>query len=134
LNEAIVQYEQRQWRGGCANGSCQVPRSPTPPMASEPLVPVDQAKLAGGKDRTLLPWRKEAEAKDDAQDARIDKLIGLMEVQVQRPGTSVDVAVGRRPEREETPARQRSPLLGGLFVMAGVVCGFVIYFATQKGE
>jgi len=42
-----------------------------------------------------LPWRKEAEANDKAQDARIEALIGLLEAQVQvRPGPSVDVQVG----------------------------------------
>ena len=122
LDEAVAQtYEQRQI----------FQRNPTPP-AIGPLEPVDQAKLAGGG-KTLLPWRGKSEATDKAQDARIDKLIGLMEGQVRvRPGPSVDVQVGRQPGKPL--ANERSPLLGGLCVILGVVGGFVIYFANQKGE
>jgi len=138
LGEAIAQAaEQQQWRGGCPGGSCQLPRRPTPPQAEPlaPLEPVDQAKL-GGKDKTLLPWRKEAEANDKAQDARIEALIGLLEAQVQvRPGPSVDVQVGPKPLRpsyKPPTAAERSPLLAGLCVLGGVVAGFVVYFAGKK--
>ncbi|MCD4727103.1 MAG: serine protease [Pirellulales bacterium] len=103
---------------GCPGGQC----------------PINPAGIAGG-DKTLLPWRGKTEATDKAQDARIDKLIGLMEGQVRvRPGgTDVDVSI-QRPSIKPPAANERSPLLGGLCVILGVVGGFVIYFATQKGE
>ncbi len=113
-------------------------RRPTPP-ALGPLESVDQAKLGGtglasGTHKTLLPWRGKTEATDKAQDARIELLIDLAEKQqaARRPAADVDVSIQRRPSKP--PANERSPLLGGLCVILGVVGGFVIYFANQKGE
>ena len=102
---------------GCPGGQCEI-------------IP---AGIAGGK--TLLPWRGKTEATDKAQDARIEALIGLMEGQVRvRPGgTDVDVRIGRQPAKPPA-TNERSPLLGGLCVAIGVIGGFVIYFASQKGE
>ncbi len=104
--------------GCCPDGQCDI----------------NQAGLAG-RDKTLLPWRKGAEAKDNSQDARIEALIGLAEAQVRvRPGPNVDVQVGpRQPEKPSAPI-ERSPLFGGLCVLVGIVSGFWYYFANEKGE
>jgi len=106
-------------------------RKPTPP-AYGPLEPVDQSKLAGGN-KTLLPWRGKTEATDKAQDARIDKLIGLMEGQVQvRPGgTDVDVSIGRQPAKPSvTP--EPTPLGIGLCLALAGVCGIVMFYVVGK--
>ena len=110
-------------------------RRPTPP-AYGPLEPVDVDQARGKDKNPMLPWRGKTEATNKAQDARIEALIGLMEAQVRvRPGPSIDVQVGPRPPVVEKPVtNERSPLLGGLCVFLGVIGGFVIYFATQKGE
>jgi len=105
-------------------------RNPTPPSYGplEPISEADQIKL--GK-KPLLPWRGETEAKDSAQDARIDRLIGLMEGQVQvRPGPSIDVQVGPKPPIEP-PTEQGPPLwlwgLGGL-----ATAGFIYYVGGKN--
>ena len=110
-------------------------RKPTPP-AYGPLEPVDMDQARGKDKKPMLPWRGKTEATDKAQDARIDKLIGLAEGQVRvRPGgADVDVSIGRQPVVGKPATEERSPLLGGLCVFLGVIGGFVIYFANQKGE
>jgi len=103
---------------GCPSGQC----------------PISPAGIAGGG-KTLLPWRGKTEATDKAQDARIELLIDLAERQqrARQPGVDVGVSI-QRPSKKPPATNERSPLLGGLCVALGVIGGFVIYFAGQKGE
>ncbi len=141
LTSAVKRWEQMQMPRN-------IQRKPTParPPRAQPepeLAPVDPAKIAGGRDRTLLPWRKEAEAKDKQhdrrlaeQDRRIGRLIDLAERMARnRRGANVDVDIsagGESIKDEVDVGAKRSPLLAGLFMCCGVAAGFVVYFAARK--
>ncbi|MBN1395697.1 MAG: trypsin-like peptidase domain-containing protein [Pirellulales bacterium] len=119
---ALGPTEPVELGGGCGPGGC----------------PVDQAGV-GDRGRTMLPWRKEAEDKDKKQDELLGRLIALEEGRAAagKPSVDVDVSAGNRREKSEVAKptdHQRSPLLGGLCVFVGVIGGFIIYFASQKGE
>ncbi|MBN2475885.1 MAG: trypsin-like peptidase domain-containing protein [Pirellulales bacterium] len=139
LREALPRaYQQKQI----------VERTPTRPMA-EPLAPIRRlpppsdsgspaSMLAAGAP-PLLPWRGEAEKRDDAQRAAIDRLIELERLrQADREASAHGgPVVETRPvvaPKEETPASATSPLLAGLCVLGGAGLGFVIYFANEKGN
>jgi hypothetical protein len=138
LGEALPDgYEQKQISQ----------RTPTPPMAA-PLVPVAPLPWAGGPElcdsvlapgqSPLLPWRSEAEKRDEAQRVAIDRLIELERLrQAERdarpPVVETPPASTPSPE-EKPPAKSTSPLLAGLCVLVGAVLGFVIYFANEKGN
>ena len=106
---------------------------PTRPLTA-PLVPLTKVEQAKFSKRPLLPWRGEAEKRDAALDARIERLIDLAErQQASRGQSSIDVDVTHRPEvRESGDGRGRSPLLSGLCLLAGGVVGAIVYFGREK--
>ncbi len=93
---------------------------------------INQAGLAA-LNKTLLPWRKETEAKDNAQDARIQALLDVAEAQSAAYGRqqrerwpSVDVQVGPR----QPPPVQKPPLLW-LWGVGGLAAAAFIYYVKQ---
>ncbi len=126
---------------------------PQPPMASVPRQPADSAAAGGGccppgqpcdetaatgrlPTQPLLPWRGDAERRDDDLDARIRGLLAAQELERQerlaREAAGPSVVVEPPPKVEAVANDEPSPLIAGLCILGAVVAGFVIYFATQK--
>lgn len=115
---------------------------PTPP-AEEQLVPVNwkqpsvsETGFANQARDPMLKWRRDAEAKDRAIMQRLERQSDMLDAvsrqKPNRPSTNVDVAI-ERPAEKQKPANERSPLLGGLVVMASIAGGCFIYFGAMKG-
>jgi len=84
----------------------------------------------------VLPWRGEAERRDNDQRLAIDRLIELERLrQTDRDARPpvIETPPVVVPENA-SPTKAASPLLAGLFALGGVALGFVVYFANEKGN
>jgi hypothetical protein len=112
----------------CVGDACGIRRSPTPPAAGPP-------GAAPGGGGSMLPWRNEAEGRDNELKQRTDDLIRALEMERQArqaPPPVPPAAVATTPDPPRELAATFSPLLGCLIVLGAVAAGFVIYFASQK--
>lgn len=123
-------------------------RNPTPPqepriIPQRPLAPVPprscptgQAcdETAYGKPKPILGWRDGAQKRDNDLERRQRALLQALEAERRaRLASPPEVFVARPPATQEAaPDAEPSPLLAGLGIVAGVVVGFVIYFAMRK--
>lgn len=129
-------------------------RNPTPPMPGPepyaPLVPVppisgcgpngcpagQKCEQAGVSKTPVLPWRGDAQKRDDSQQVAIDRLIELERMKQERldreAAQPVPVEQPRLQPEVKPEADEPSPLIAGLCVLGAVVVGFVIYFGASK--
>ena len=81
----------------------------------------------------VLPWRADAQRRDEDLNARTGALLQAIEAERQarlaRESASPAVA---EPPKTETKKEEPSPLLAGLCVLGAVAVGFVVYFSTKK--
>ena len=133
LDEAVAGYQQQ------ALPIFQ--RNPTPPkpdyMPQAPLVAVEPVKRQDGK-QPLLPWRGESEARDRDFENRLSRLLTAQEQERQARlagqdgGTSVDVRVGPKQEREAATAREPKPLGVALCLAGAALVGVLVFYGVQK--
>jgi len=137
LDEAVAAlYEQRSY----TRLQYVEVRRPTPPKVG-PLTPVPQGNAANDG-KAILPWREGTEQENQDQDRRISRLIEAIERQqaaLAELDSKFDSRLanpGRRQSEQEAAkacAAEPQPLPAGLCILCGVVLGFVIYFANEKG-
>ena len=139
LDEAVAAYQQQALP--------ILQRNPTPPkpayIPQPPLVAVPPADTADevaqreGK-KPLLPWRGESEARDRQFENRLNGLLTAQEqerqarITAQGGGTSVDVQVGPKQEKEAKPETEPTPLGVALCLAGAVLVGFVVFYSIQK--
>jgi hypothetical protein len=140
LDQAVARsYQQKQL----------VERRPTPPMAA-PLEAVGGRLEAGERIITpnlqpkasslkpMLPWRDGAQRRDQSQRVAIEGLIELERLRqadrYSRPPIIEMPSAAQSAPPAKPNAVSPSPLLAGLCVLAGVLGGFIIYFANEKGN
>lgn len=112
-------------------------RTPTPPAE---CVPGDDGscdcdQTARGQVAPLLPWRGDAQRRDDSQDQRIDALIGAIERDrvAREQGPAIDVEVSpQRPPEPEIATAEPSPLGIVLCLLAAGACGIVLFYVAGK--
>jgi thioredoxin 1 len=116
-------------------------RVPTP---AKPAKSREEREERGEKDAgeivalsagAALPWRKKTEARDDAQDARIEALIELQERQARAavpapPKIEPPVEDGKRADAQRD--HSASPALAGIVILASLAVGGVFRSFTKK--
>jgi len=144
LDEAIAKvYQQKQLverRPTLPQAGPLVPVQPSPSMSgpeSYDTVRTGTGSASGTRNAPLLPWRDDAQRRDQSQRAAIEGLIELERLrqagQAARPPAVEMPPVAAAPQTTP-PEKSPSPLLSGLCVFVGVLGGFVIYFANEKGN
>jgi hypothetical protein len=81
----------------------------------------------------LLPWRGEAQRRDETQQAAIDRLIKLERMRGERQERTMPPVVAQPPAKIEPENNETfSPIIAGLCILGAVAAGFVIFFAVKK--
>ena len=139
LDAAVAVYQEQAVNVGIFQ------RNPTPPkpdfLPQRPLVPVpqqpaDEVKI--GDKNPLLPWRGDSETRDREFEERLNGLLTAQErerqarIAAQGGGTSVDVQVGRKPDRPTEPEPAPTPLGVALCLTGAVLVGVVVFYGVQK--
>lgn len=130
-------------------------RFPTPP---KPLTPIENLPVAGdgnccpggtcdnrpmpgpaefepasAEKKPMLPWRNEAQRRDDNLDARTRDLLQAIEAEHQAR-LAREAAASKSVEKPKVEAKpeELSPLLAGLCVLGAIAVGMVVYFTAAK--
>jgi hypothetical protein len=125
-----------------------IPRQPTPPKATPiddlppacdasggccPMPGPEEYEPASAAKKPVLPWRGEAQQRDEELNARSRNLLQAIEAERRARLAAESTAGGVAEQPKAEPKKDEpSPLLAGLCALGAVVVGFVVYFAAAS--